>query len=246
MKVEVFTLCWNEMAILPYAVKYWKNYASKVYVYDNGSTDGSLEYMAKFPELIEVRHFDTGNRKNNTTQMNLKNTVWKEARGRADLVVVCDLDEMLVTDADKLDTFFNAAGGTIAKPLWYDLLSDEVPHADEYLDFLRPYAVFNPSSKAVVFNPNAIDEINYTAGAHSCDPTGDVRWVGGSLYLLHANNSLSLEYKLERYRQQAARRSEEDIQKKHSIHYTFPEEKIRADWNEASKHVVDFHTISGW
>lgn len=243
MKVEVFTLCWNEMAILPYAVKYWQDYAAKVTVYDNGSTDGSLEYMAQFPELIEVRHFETGNQKNNTIQMMMKNNMWKEARGRADLVVVCDLDEMLIPEASAFDRLFNAGGATICKPLWYDLLSDEIPTEEGYLDNLRPYAIFNPSSKVVVFNPNAIQEINYNAGAHTCQPVGDVKWCGGDIYLLHANNALSLEYRLERYKQQAARRSEDDIKKNHAIHYTFAPDKIIADWNEAKKHVVDFHAI---
>ena len=36
MKIEVFTLCWNEIAILPFAVDYWRRFASRVTVYDNG------------------------------------------------------------------------------------------------------------------------------------------------------------------------------------------------------------------
>ena len=45
-RIHVYVVCWNEMDILPFCVDYWKRYAEKVVVYDNGSTDGSLEFMS--------------------------------------------------------------------------------------------------------------------------------------------------------------------------------------------------------
>ena len=45
MRIEVFTFCWNEMTVLPFAVDYWRRYADHVTVFDNGSTDGSIEFM---------------------------------------------------------------------------------------------------------------------------------------------------------------------------------------------------------
>lgn len=246
MKVEVFTLCWNEMAVLPFAVDYWQCYANHVTIYDNGSTDGSLEYMAKYSNFITVNHFDTGGKKNNTIQIDLKNEIWKEAKGRADLVVVCDLDEMLIPRPGSLDRM-RVAGGTICKPIWYDLISDQVPeHRGVFLDIERHRAVYNASSKAVLFDPNEIEEINYDPGAHQCHPTGNVKWYGGDIYLLHANNALSLEYRLNRYKQQAARRSETDIRKGHAIHYAFSHDKIVAEWNQAKEKAVNFNAIVEW
>ena len=245
MRVEVFTLCWNEMAILPFAVQYWKLYANHVTVYDNGSDDGSAEYLASLP-FVTLKHFETGNQKNNTVQMQLKNEMWKEARGRADLVVVCDMDEMLVPPPSSLIRM-KEAGGTICKPLWYDLHSELAPvFNDVFLDTMRPYAVYNPGSKAVIFDPNEIDEINYNAGAHHCEPKGNVKWYGGDIYLLHVNNALSLEYRLNRYHQQAARRSEDDVKKGHAIHYTFPDDKIIEGWKEQRKKTVNFNAIVHW
>ena len=86
MKIEVFTICWNEMAILPFAVDYWRRFASRVTVYDNGSTDGSVEWLKQnASDLVTVVPFDTGGHKNNTIHCNMKNDYWKQARGRADL-----------------------------------------------------------------------------------------------------------------------------------------------------------------
>lgn len=246
VKVEVFTLCWNEMAILPFVVDYWERYATHVTVYDNGSTDGSVEYLAKIKNLVSVKPFDTGGEKDNTAIIELKNQMWKEARGRADWVVVCDMDEMLIPTAGSLENI-TQSGATICMPLWYDLMSDEVPQYEyRYLHVTRPFAKYNPASKAVLFNPNAIDEINYTPGAHHCNPTGNVKWGGNAIYLLHANNALSLEYRLQRYHQQAARLSASDKEKGHGIHYSFTDESIINNWHNDLSKRIDFGAILNW
>ena len=94
MTVHVHTFCWNEMEILPFAVQYWKRFADKVFVYDNGSDDGSVEYLSKF-DFIEVQHYDTRNELNDYVLRDMKNSVWKKSREEADFAVVCDLDECL-------------------------------------------------------------------------------------------------------------------------------------------------------
>lgn len=253
MRVEVFTLCWNEIAVLPFAVDYWRRYADHVTVFDNGSTDGSLEFMEKHKDLITVRHFDTLGRKDNTTQMILKNSMWKEARDRADLVVACDLDEMLIPKPGALQRMM-LSGGTVCEPIWYELVSEETPKHEEgrMLHEIRPMAVMPRQSermptvtKAVLFNPNLIDEMNYGPGCHRCNPTGEVRWYQGDIYLLHANNALSLEYRLARYRQQAERRSVTDIRRGYGIHYTRTEQKITADWVAQMERMVNFAKVVG-
>ena len=40
--VWIYTLCYNEIRILPFVIDYWETYADRVIVYDNGSTDGSV------------------------------------------------------------------------------------------------------------------------------------------------------------------------------------------------------------
>lgn len=93
--VWIYTLCYNEMQILPFVVDYWKEYTSKVIVYDNGSDDGSVEFLKKH-DWIEVRNFDTNGQKMNARNKELKNSVWKEAKGKGvDFVQVCDIDEVL-------------------------------------------------------------------------------------------------------------------------------------------------------
>lgn len=251
MRIEVFTLCWNEMAILPFVVDYWRRFASHVTVYDNGSTDGSVEYLEGLGDFVTVRHFDTGGRKDNDAQSRLKSDCWKEARGRADLVCVCDLDELLYFQSDAARRMLRS-GATICEPVWYELVGDGQTEctAGKLLHEVSPMAALcrvSPRmpapSKAVLFNPNKINEINYGPGAHHCDPKGEVRWYCSDIYVLHINNALSLDYKISRYRQQRGRLSEADKKKGYGVHYGMTEQQIRADWQRARQRAVDFSQV---
>ena len=90
MRIEVFTFCWNEMTVLPFAVDYWRRYADHVTVFDNGSTDGSIEFMQQHSDLITIEHWETNNQINDKMLLDTKNEVWKRARGSADLVVMAN------------------------------------------------------------------------------------------------------------------------------------------------------------
>lgn len=244
MNIEIFTFCWNEMNNIPWAVRYWKKYASHVTVFDNGSNDGSVDLLRSY-DFIDVVPYDTGGATNNTILQYMKNEAWKEARGRADLVIVCDMDEMVCApDITRSLATMRRVGGTICTPLWYDLVSDELPDSSCGLPLhrVRPLAVKTPG-KAVLFDPNKITEINYDAGAHSCHPEGEVRWFEGDIYCLHTNHNYSFAYKLARYRMLDSRRSDMDREKGHGIHYAFPEQKLRYAWERDRDGAVNLGAI---
>lgn len=246
MTVEVFTFCWNEMAILPFAVDYWSKYASHVTVYDNGSNDGSVQYLQAQGDWITVNHFDTDGKINDTQLRMFKNNVWKQARGRADLVVVSDMDEMLCApDIVQSLSTMRRVGGTVCYPHWYNLVSDEVPVFNgQPLHKIRPLGVaVMEFPKPLLFDPNAIEEINYDYGAHRCHPIGDARWFTGEIYVLHANHSLSFDHKMSRYKEMRERLSDINKENGHGIHYSFTEDILRAGWEQDHKQAVNFGAI---
>lgn len=246
--VHVYTLCWNEKHILLWAIDYWRRYASSVTVFDNGSTDGSVELLQQHSDLITVKHFDMPQGTDNAVMAALKNECWKESRGKADLVVVCDLDEMLIPVHDALKRMVES-GATICRPLWYDLLSTQTPvyHEGVLLHEERPMAAYLHGSKTVIFDPNKIQEIGYGVGAHQCEPQGVVKWFGGGdLYLLHVNHNLSLEYKIERYRMLNQRRSPDDIRFARGVHYNVSPEQIAADMENERQAGIDLTEVMRW
>lgn len=243
MKVEVFTFCWNEMAALPFAVDYWRRYASHVTVFDNGSTDGSIEFMKNNSDLISIEKFETGGQINDQILLNYKNDSWGQARGRADFVVVCDMDEMLIPVHGELERM-KREGCTICEPRWFQMMSEEIPqHEDgKLLHEIRPWA-FQEPGKSILFDPNKITRINYAPGAHTCRPEGLVKWFDGGIYCLHTNHNFSYRSKIERYRQMYARMSNLNKQKGWGIHYGFSEDKIREWWTQVWASTVDFDEI---
>ena len=231
------------MIVLPFAVDYWRRYASHVTVYDNGSTDGSTEFLRKYADWITVEPFETNNQINDQILLNMKNDCWRQARGRADLVVVADMDEMLIPMGAELERMLYD-GYTVCSPRWFTMMSDDVPvHEDgRLLHEIRPYAVQSPG-KVIVFNPNKIDNVNYDPGAHQCRPEGMVRWFDGGIYCLHTDHNFSLENKINRYKQMNARQSAINRQKGWGIHYGFSEEHLRQWWVDMWKQTVDFCEI---
>ena len=243
MRIEVFTFCWNEMVVLPFAVDYWRRYADHVTVFDNGSTDGSVEFMQQHSDLITIEHWDTNNQINDKMLLDAKNNMWKRARGSADLVVVADMDEMLIPVGNELQRMLDE-GYTVCTPRWFAMMSDEVPtHEDgKLLHEIRPYAIQSPG-KVIVFDPNKIDNVNYDPGAHQCRPEGFVQWFDGGIYCLHTDHNFSLDHKIERYRQMNARQSAINRQKGWGIHYGFSAEHLTKWWGEAWQQTVDFGSI---
>ena len=109
-----------------------------------------------------------------------------------------------------------------------------------------PLAWFG-DGKVLIFDPNKIDDINFTVGSHSCKPTGLIKYYSqgktGDIYCLHICNNLGVEYKIEKYKIANKLRSQHDIDAKHGIHYTQSPEKIRADYKNMLKASVNFAEI---
>lgn len=241
MHVEVITYCWNEMAILPFALDYWKRYASHVTVFDNGSDDGSVEFLQDYRPWVRVEPF--GHSLDNEAMRHSKCNAWKDYRGLADLVVVCDMDEMLISGEGALEEMLKS-GATICAPITYNLVGEKTPKYNGIpLHMMSTRAYFDPNPKALVFQPDKIKEINYTPGAHECHPTGEVKWYGGGIYNLHANNALSLDYRIQRYKAMNERRSQGDCVHGYASHYAMSEDQIRREWEQAMERTIDITNI---
>ena len=79
-KICWITLCKDEMDILPFVSRYWEKIGCNVLVYDNGSVDGSLEYLSSLP-YVEVRHFETTGQ-NDIIQKAIKEKAYLELRDK--------------------------------------------------------------------------------------------------------------------------------------------------------------------
>ena len=96
MKIDLYTRCWNDAHMLGFMFRNYDDLVQRYVVYDDGSTDGSLDILAAHPK-VEIR--DQAAYRNPSSRilaaLSLLETCWHESRGRADWVIVCDIDELL-------------------------------------------------------------------------------------------------------------------------------------------------------
>ena len=89
MDLVVHTVCFNEEAMLPNFLNYDAPQAKKIRIYDNQSTDRSVEIALSYPN-VEVLGFSTEDKLSELSLMHLRNQGWKEEK--CDDMVVCDVD----------------------------------------------------------------------------------------------------------------------------------------------------------
>ena len=88
MTIDVFSLCYNEEIILPYFLNHYKKFVRNFTIYDNMSTDNSVNIMNEYG--VNVIPYDTQGKMDESTYLNIKNTCCKGSD--ADWVIVCDMD----------------------------------------------------------------------------------------------------------------------------------------------------------
>lgn len=222
MKIDLYALCWNEERFLPYFLRHYSPLCRSITIWDNESTDGSLDIISSYPNTKVVQH-PTGNEIRDDLWLEFKNTSWKESRGAAaaDWVLVVDLDEIVYHP--RLLEYLEACkakGITLAWTVGYEMVSERFPETsgqiyEDVTDGVRDEWY----SKPAIFDPNAITEINYEPGAHTCNPTGRVSEDHSpDLKLLHYR-FLGLDYVLPRF--EARRRRQSSLNKQRGWGYHF-------------------------
>ena len=91
MKIQVHILAFNEEDILPYTLRHYSQFATKIIVHDSFSTDRTREICKDYG--AEVRDWDTGGVLNDNLSRELKSTAWIGTD--ADWVITADADELI-------------------------------------------------------------------------------------------------------------------------------------------------------
>lgn len=225
-KIDVHVLCWNEMALVPFVVDYWKRFARHVYVYDNHSTDGCVDELKKY-DWIDVIPYGT-DEFDDWQNKNIKDTCWKGSD--ADWVWVSDFDECLFShhlwdEIDKLEE----NGVTLVTPKWIEVVSStNLPEYEEgkLLHVLVDGGFVNAEGKKMLFfKPSQIKETNYDVGAHICRPSGNIK-CANTLNIIHFKN-LGLQHVMDRYAQYRPRMSKRNLVNGWGYQYNLEEKAHR-------------------
>lgn len=162
VKIKVYTTTYNNAAILPFIIDYWKLYAHSVVVYDNGSTDNTLGILKKHDGWIQIRHWDTQCKYDITALEKFKKECYKgTVTDKIDYVIVCDVDEVLVYGdllmRKLMDAKYHKVGSFTSR--YYDAIKSQFPSYGNVL--LQNYKDLkfvknnNRWGRVLLFDPNA-------------------------------------------------------------------------------------------
>lgn len=165
MKVEIFVPAYNGMHILPMFLDHYQEKfpGCRINIYNDNSTDETgdycrsrgcnvVDYVSEEPKSISVTH--------------LRNNCWKESE--AEWIIVVDQDELInisLADLDAIENF------DVIKFKGYNMVVQEGQNGPREFTHgkLHPWYC-----KSLMFR-KSVGEINYTLGAHTVKPEGDVR-----------------------------------------------------------------------
>lgn len=91
--VHYYAVCWNEERMLPFMFDHYEHFVTRFTIYDNEADDDS-EAILRSRNNVNIIKFHTDGFDDNVHN-DIKNSCWEKNRGRADYVIVCDVDEML-------------------------------------------------------------------------------------------------------------------------------------------------------
>lgn len=222
--IHVYTVCWNEERFLPFFIKHYSSFCDKIIVYDNESTDSTLDILAQNPN-VSVITYKTGNKINDNEYQRIKNNAWKQSRDKADFVIVCDIDELLYAKTGDIKSILKQTNKTVFRPDGYEMMSENFPLYNKPLREQCKGLFSEYYCKKIIFDPHCIVDINYYPGCHEADPRGFVK-TGTSEFLLLHYKRLGVDYVVNRYRAFEARLSQQNIDNKMGLHYRMTEKEI--------------------
>jgi hypothetical protein len=236
-KIDMYVLSWNEEKIIPYFLNHYENFVNNIYVYDNKSDDNSVKLLKSHPK-VTVIPYNTNNEIRDDAYLQIKNHAWKNSISKADIVIVCDMDEFLYSnDLKKSINNFYESDATVIKPTGYDMVVNDFQfnYGDKLTNLVKTGYKNNLFDKLIMFKTKNITEINYNGGCHVAAPRGDkIKLFEGEFLLLHYKR-LGLKYFLNKMSTYKKRLSE--FNKKHKLGYEY-------EFN-SDKHVEDFNECLG-
>lgn len=255
-KICWITLCKNEIDILQFVSKYWERIGCDVVVYDNGSTDGSLEYLSSLP-YVTVKHFESDGQ-NDVIQKQIKENAYLEYKDKYDIIIITDMDEIFYFNDFKAvsEAFISGGYNVLATPI-YSLCEDLKPQPEEdkllhqlchkyYKQKMNHMQGFEGVSKLSIFNCKITDRVNMSVGQHYVQTTpqmGIMYSMDG--FCLHIDKGFGVDYKYSIRQKMNDNLSNTNRQCGMCIEYGDSYEKLKKEYQENQAKAFDINKDEG-
>jgi glycosyltransferase involved in cell wall biosynthesis len=219
--IYVITICWNEELFLPYFLDYY-SFADKIIIFDNFSTDRSIEIIKKYKNT-EYTHYFTNESIRDDYYLFIKNELWKSYKNECDWIIIVDIDEIV---------YYPLGLKELIKRLPKDIAYVQCNGFEMFCsDFLnsRGNTIFekcktgkanDKHNKISIINTKLLSEINYLVGCHAANPVIKGRALKDpAIKLLHYKFITPLPYLIHRYSIMAKRLSNYNKVNQFGFHY---------------------------
>lgn len=254
MKTLWITLCKNEMDILPFVTKYWERIKADVLVFDNGSDDGSIEYLSKLP-YVTLRHFDSDGQ-NDVIQKQVKEQAYLEFKDKYSIIIISDCDEVFYwRNFEASAERFLSGGYNVSMMPIYSLCEDFKPQPDDskllhqlctkfYKQKMNHMQGFEDYSKLSVFNCKITDKVSMSVGQHFVQTAPDMRiMLDMDAFCLHIDKGLSEDFYVNKRKKMAKNLSSTNIKNGMCFEYLKSEEESRKEYRKHQEKSFDLNKI---
>lgn len=250
-KICWVTLCFNEMDILPFVKQYWERIGCDVVVYDNGSTDGSIDYLSVLP-YVTVKHFDSQGQ-NDIIQKEVKEKAYLELKDKYDIIIISDMDEVFYFKNEAVwDAFISGGYNVLATPI-FSLCESSRPIYDDskllhqichkfYKQKMNHMQGFEDISKLSIFNTKTTDSVVMSVGQHfvSTLPLKKIM-LSNDGFCLHIDKGFGIEYKYNIRQKMNANLSSINKQYRMCIEYSDSFEKLAEEYKRNQENSFDIN-----
>lgn len=242
MNIHVHCISYNEEKIMPYFIEHYSRFCSKIFVWDNYSTDSTPNIVAKHSPKTQLISWKSGEI-NELNYINLKQNCRNYSLD-ADYVIVVDCDEFLDVDVERLKQL-KKLGVTLPFVHGMEMLCRDFDFKSD-ISSITSYLPKENLCKRCIFSPTV--EMVWDVGCHPSvvgknllkNVKGIVEHGGYAIPLRHYK-WINIDYVINRYASYAARLSNFNKQYKLGFHYTKSPKEIIEEYNsmelEAHKNV---------
>lgn len=179
MKTGLFVLVWNESLMLPHFMKYYIHQVDFIEIFDNGSTDDSIEELKKnYGDTGKIKIHDVSEfRGLRQLSEKVQNEMWCELSKKYDVLIHVDVDEFIVSDKkDNLKTcledFFKSPANFV-KVKGYEAalnINRQFVPEDNIVEMAKHGFLYSLMCRPCIIKPKLFKEWNLTWGRHGWDP----------------------------------------------------------------------------
>ncbi len=235
MIIHSHVITFNEEQRLPWYLDHYGAIVDKIFVWDNHSTDRTLDIARAHPKVTVIPFGEPGVL-SNLSFLDVKNNCWKQRGGdadRADWCIVGDVDELLWHE--DLRKLLETTAATLITPAQaFTMICKDAPA--DYRD-IQTGVRDDDYLKPCVINPKWIIEMRYNPGAHVAYPMGKVKLDRPAGLIMYHYKYTGFAETLVRYQERRARRSEQDKLMGWGTHYELTPEELHKKF-EVPTHIV--------